>query len=110
MVAFLAAWCVGRPYGRGHLSVVAAAIVLESHILVVREPGAAKNDLMAAALLLAAIAILVNAWAARRSAGSEEGRRMRRPSLPVGWPLAAAGLAVGLAAGTKVTRWRWRRR
>ncbi len=56
-----------------------------------REPGAAKNDLMAAALLLAAIAILVNAW-------SESRRR-----LPVGWPLAAAGLAVGLAAGTKVT-------
>jgi hypothetical protein len=26
-----------------------------------------------------------------------------RPTLPVGWPLAAAGLAVGLAAGTKVT-------
>ena len=64
VVAFLAAWCVGRPYGKGHLSVVAAAIVLECHILVVREPGAAKNDLMAAALLLAAIAILVNAWAA----------------------------------------------
>jgi hypothetical protein len=90
-VAFLAAWCVGRPYGRGSLSVIASALVLECHTLVVREPGAAKNDLMAAALLLAAIAILVNAW-------SESGRR-----LPAGWPLAAAGLAVGLAAGTKVT-------
>jgi hypothetical protein len=100
VVAFLGAWCVGRPYGKGHLSVIAAAIALECHILVVREPGAAKNDLMAAALLLAAIAILVNAWAARRSAGSEEGER---GSLPVGWPIAAAGLAVGLAAGTKVT-------
>ena len=47
---------------RGHLSVVAVAILLECHTLVVREPGAAKNDLVAAALLLAAIAILVNAW------------------------------------------------
>jgi predicted membrane channel-forming protein YqfA (hemolysin III family) len=94
-VAFLAAWCIGRPYGRGALSVIAAAIVVESHTLVVREPGAAKNDLMAAALLLAGIAILVNAWAARRSD--------REAGLPVGWPLAAAGLAVGLAAGTKVT-------
>jgi hypothetical protein len=90
-VAFLAAWCIGRPYGRGHLSVVAVAILLECHTLVVREPGAAKDDLATAAPLLAAIAILVNAW-------SESGRR-----LPVGWPLAAAGLAVGLAAGTKVT-------
>jgi len=95
-VAFLAAWCIGRPYGRGSLSVVAAAILLEAHVLVVREPGAAKNDLMAAALLLAAIAILVNAWALRRDGGEAR-------SLPVGWPLAVAGLAVGLAAGTKVT-------
>jgi hypothetical protein len=119
VVAFLAAWCVGRPYGRGSLSVVASALLLESHILVVREPGAAKNDLMAAALLLAAIAILVNAWAARRPEGANapagtgeqpaDGPKspVRGDSsphrLPVGWPLAAAGLAVGLAAGTKVT-------
>jgi hypothetical protein len=96
VVAFLAAWCIGRPYGRGDLSVVAAAILLEAHVLVVREPGAAKNDLMAAALILTAIAILVTAWNATRSEG---GRR----SLPVGWPLAVAGLAIGLAAGTKVT-------
>jgi hypothetical protein len=95
-IAFLAAWCVGRPYGRGPLAVVAAAIVLESHTLVVREPGAAKNDLMAAALLLAAIALLVSAWAERRDAG------MRGP-LPLGWPLAAAGLAAGMAVGTKST-------
>jgi hypothetical protein len=119
VVAFLAAWCVGRPYGRGSLSVVAAAILLESHILVVREPGAAKNDLMAAALLLAAIAILVNAWAALNGVPADDaGERDKQPAdgpksrfrgnisahrLPVGWALAAAGLAVGLAAGTKVT-------
>jgi hypothetical protein len=84
-VAFLAAWCIGRPYGRGPLTVVAAGVILECHTLVVREPGAAKNDLMAAALLLAAIAILVNA--------------NRRP----GWSLAAAGLATGMAVGTKST-------
>jgi hypothetical protein len=100
-VAFVAAWCIGRPYGRGHLTVIAVAVLLECHTLVVREPGAAKNDLAAAVPLLAAIAILVSAWAARRAAGAEsEGER---PALPVGWPLAAAGLAVGLAAGTKVT-------
>jgi hypothetical protein len=84
-IAFLAAWCIGRPYRQGPLAVVAAGIVLECHTLVVREPGAAKNDLMAAALLLAAIAILVNAD--------------RKP----GWPLAAAGLATGMAVGTKST-------
>jgi hypothetical protein len=89
-VAFLAAYCVGRPYGRGALTVVAAAILLECHTLVVRDPGAAKNDLAAAALLLASIAILVEAWAQRQD-GWER------------WALAAAGLASGLAAGTRVT-------
>ncbi len=107
-IAFLAAWCVGRPYGRGSLSVVAAAILLESHILVVREPGAAKNDLMAAALLLSAIALLINAWKEKNQVDGPEirlygGKSARRHPLPVGWPLAVAGLAVGLAAGTKVT-------
>jgi hypothetical protein len=98
-IAFLAAWCIGRPYGRGYLTITAAAILLECNTLVVREPGAAKNDLMAAALLLAAIAVLVNAWAARKTeVAGREGL-----SLPLGWPLAVGGLAVGLAAGTKVT-------
>jgi hypothetical protein len=113
-VAFLAAWCIGRPYGRGSLTVVAAAVILECHTLVVREPGAAKNDLAAAAPMLAAIAILVTAWAARRDRGGEEDKTSAialsdaiRPKgqsrLPVGWPLAAAGLAVGVAAGTRLT-------
>ncbi len=59
-LAFLAAWCIGRPWGCGSLTVIAAAILLDSNTLVVREPGAAKNDLMAAALLLASIAILAH--------------------------------------------------
>ncbi|HEY2477302.1 MAG TPA: hypothetical protein VGI17_01070 [Solirubrobacterales bacterium] len=92
-VAFLAAYCVGRPYGRGVPAVLAAAILVGCHTLVVREPGAAKNDLMAAGLLLAGIAILVEAW----NSQPEDRRAL------YGWPLAAAGLAVGLAAGTKVT-------
>ncbi|MEZ5077064.1 MAG: hypothetical protein R2725_06455 [Solirubrobacterales bacterium] len=100
-VAFLAAWCIGRPYGRGSLVVVATAIVLACHTLVVREPGAAKNDLMAAALLLAAVAILIEAWSHRAVPLSPS--RPRRNHAMVGWPLAAAGLAAGLAAGTKVT-------
>jgi len=104
-VAFLAAYCVGRPYGRGAVTVIAAAILLECHTLVVRDPGAAKNDLAAAALLLASIVILVEAWS----------RVQRNPVVPLSdhrgqrnhgmekWVLAAAGLAAGLAAGTRVT-------
>ena len=121
-LAFLAAWCIGRPYGRGHLTVVAAAIVLECHTLVVREPGAAKNDLVAAALLLAAAAILVNIWSRRRGtllpAGGAAGGTAAEEALataggggspaatgPAGpaWPVAVAGLATGLAVGTKST-------
>jgi hypothetical protein len=106
-VAFLAAWCIGRPYGRGALAVVAAAILLECHTLVVRDPGAAKNDLAAAALLLAALAILVTAWNARRDKSvvevSSSIRDKAQPRLEPGWGLAVAGLAVGLAAGTRVT-------
>jgi hypothetical protein len=118
-LAFLAAWCIGRPYGRGHLTVVAAAIVLECHTLVVREPGAAKNDLVAAALLLAAVAILVNArmrdsrgW--RGGGGSRTARGLpagpppprqdpRASAPPAQWAIATAGLATGLAVGTKST-------
>ncbi len=130
-LSFLAAWCIGRPFGRGHLTVIAAAIVLECHTLVVREPGAAKNDLVAAALLLAAAAILITASTRRdlRSqpdsapppaggavggTGPEEalatGRAGGSPTAtgPAGrnawpWPIAAAGLATGLAVGTKST-------
>jgi hypothetical protein len=110
-VAFLAAYCVGRPYGRGALTVVAAAILLECHTLVVRDPGAAKNDLAAAALILASIAILVEAWA-QRSASSRGVFELRRATHTKAqphllgwdrWALAAAGLAAGLAAGTRVT-------
>jgi len=118
-ISFLAAWCIGRPYGRGHLTVIAAAIVLECHTLVVREPGAAKNDLVAAALLLAAAAILVNAWGSSRGwrggGGSRTARGLPAGPPPLGqdpraatpagmtWAIAAAGLATGLAVGTKST-------
>jgi hypothetical protein len=97
-VAFLAAYCVGRPYGRGIPAVLAAAILAGCHTLVVREPGAAKNDLMAAALLLAGIAILIEAWNAQPAEDGE-----LRTRVLYGLPLAAAGLAVGLAVGTRLT-------
>jgi hypothetical protein len=129
-LAFLSAWCIGRPYGRAPLTTIAAGVLLECHTLVVREPGAAKNDLMAAALLLAAIAVLVSREAhlprvaGGRGTGEQRrplfrpGRNLGRqrallakprfPSPPTGpaaemLPLAIAGLATGLAVGTKST-------
>ena len=108
-VAFLAAYCVGRPYGRGAVTVVAAAILLECHTLVVRDPGAAKNDLAAAALLVASIAILVEAWSHRERSGHLHRYAEQKAGAPPAergwgrWAVAAAGLAAGLAAGTRVT-------
>lgn len=93
-LALLAGWCVGRPYGRPHLTMIAAATVMAAHTLVVREPGTAKNDIMTVALVLAGLAILLN-----RSSATKGGFGRIGP----GWAVAAAGLAIGLAAGTKVT-------
>jgi hypothetical protein len=105
-LSLLAAWCVGRPWGRGPHCVAAVALVLEAHTLISREPGSGKNDVVAAALVLSAVALLVSGWAARRAqvpapssgrAGKEAGLRMDPMAL------AIAGLAAGLAAGTKLT-------
>ena len=93
-LALLAAWCIGRPYARPHLTLIAASILLAAHTIVVREPGTAKNDIVGIALLLSALAILVN-----RAADSSDTRGRLGP----GWAMAAAGLAAGLAVGTKVT-------
>jgi hypothetical protein len=105
-MAFLAAYCVGRPYGRGAVTATAAAILLASHTLVVRDPGAAKNDLAAAALLLASIAILVEACAQQGVVELCRDIRVKAQPHPLAmapWAVAAAGLAAGLAAGTRVT-------
>lgn len=93
-LALLAAWCVGRPYARPHLTLLAASILLAAHTIVVREPGTAKNDIVAISLLLSALAILIN-----RGADTSDTRGRLGP----GWAMAAAGLAAGLAVGTKVT-------
>lgn len=93
-LALFAGWCTGRPYGRPHLTMIAAAVVLATHTLVVREPGTAKNDIMTIALVLAGVAILLN-----RSASVGDGIGRVSP----GWAVAAGGLAIGLSAGTKVT-------
>jgi hypothetical protein len=93
-LALLAAWCIGRPYARPHLTLIAASILLATHTIVVREPGTAKNDIVGIALILSALAILVN-----RGADPSDTRGRLGP----GWAMAAAGLAAGLAVGTKVT-------
>lgn len=93
-LALLAAWCVGRPYGRGPEALVVAAIVLDARMMEA-QAGNAPNDVVGICFLLAAVALLVNGWEARR----ERGGRWRPPFGLV----FVAGLAAGLAIGTKIT-------
>lgn len=105
--ALLAAWCIGRPYGVAPLSMVAVAIVLDIGPMVPREAGTPANDIAPVAMLLAAAAVLVNAAArARVATGAartlHSGGPPLRELLPMG-ALLVAGLAMGLALGTKLT-------
>ena len=102
----LAAWCIGRPWGRGPHCIAAAALVLEAHTLIFREPGSGKNDVVAAAFVLSAIALLVSGWAAQRSQTRTTNNEQRGTALSIRMDpraLAIAGLAAGLAVGTKLT-------
>jgi hypothetical protein len=111
-VALLAAWCIGRPYGVAPLSLTAAAIAMDTGPMVPREAGTPATDTAPVALLLAAAAILVNAWAMRSHSAAGEGARgtATEPkngfggsgAVPMG-ALLTAGLAMGIALGTKLT-------
>lgn len=94
VLALLAAWCVGRPFGRGPEALVLAAVVLDAGMMRA-QAGNAPNDTAGVCLLLVAIALLVNGWEAQR----ERSEGWRPPSVIV----FTAALAAGLAIGTKIT-------
>ncbi len=119
-LALLAAWCIGRPYGVAPLSLVAVAVILDTGPMVPREAGTPANDMAPVALLLAAAAILINAWAASRGAADTEdageggdrdgsarksGEAAERAlsGAPLNATLLICGLSLGLALGTKLT-------
>jgi hypothetical protein len=85
----LAAWCIGRPYAVAPLSMIGAAIVLDSGALA-DQAGSMRNDMAAIFFLTAAVAIAVNARAA-------DGGRWPTPGV-----LVVIGLGAGLAAGVKL--------
>ena len=89
-----AAYSIGRPYGLGPQSLIGGAIALGAQNLVEFQAGEALNDIVGVSLILAAVAMLVNAAAARAAVGGPR---------PTCWPLGIAGLAAGLAAGTKLS-------
>ena len=125
-LCLLAAWCVGRPYGIGGVTVLGAAVVLDSDMLVGSQAGQGPNDVAGLFFLMAALAFLVDgaasaqaARAARRSSAVTatttgklepgvvedvpvEGDPGALATVGAG-PLFMAGLAAGLGIGTKIT-------
>jgi len=83
-IALLAAWCIGRRWRVEPLTLLAACLVLSLPVLSGTQPGEAFNDIVGLAALLAAGALAV---------GAPEDSAT----------LMVAGLALGLAVGTKLT-------
>jgi hypothetical protein len=115
-LCLLAAWSFGRPYGAAATALLGVALILDAEMLLLYQPGDAKNDTIGLFFLLAAAALLVNGdaqareatRAARPIAGGASDRRGfvatgvdLRPLLPTG-VLIVAALAAGLALGTKL--------
>jgi hypothetical protein len=92
----VACWCIGRPYRVAPWSLALGAIALSVPALS-DQAGEARNDIVGIFFLLAAVAVAVNAWAAR-DVGEGEGGGV---GLSIG-ALLVAGLCAGLAAGTKL--------
>ena len=105
-LCLLAAWCFGRPYGAAAAAVLAIAVILDAEMLLLYQPGDAKNDIGGLFFLLASATILVNADAQSRVATSAartftSAGPALTPMLSRG-ALIVAGLAAGLALGTKL--------
>lgn len=103
-IALLAAWCVGRPYKVGPATLVAAAIVLDSGVMIETQPGEGRNDIMGLAFLIAFAAFLINGHQRRApAAGAVQDAPERDAPLLDKGPLVLAGIAAGLAASVKLT-------
>jgi hypothetical protein len=92
-LALVAGYMIGRPYGTGPVGVAAVASVMAANLLFSRQPGNANNDVVAIALFLSSVALLLNArWPSGSGASG-----------PPSGVVMVAGLAAGLALGTKLT-------
>jgi hypothetical protein len=91
----LACWCIGRPFRVAPWSLGLGAIALSVPALA-DQAGEARNDMPAIFFLLAAVAIALNAAAAREDAGEPERRGLTNGALLM------VGLSIGLAGGTKL--------
>lgn len=93
MVAMLSAWCLGARLGSARIGLLAITPLMVSAIMLRQQAGTASSDVGTVALVLAAFALAATAL-----------DRESNPSWSsaTAW-LAAAGVAAGLAIGTKLT-------
>jgi hypothetical protein len=105
----VACWCIGRPYRVGPCSLALGAIALSLPVLS-DQAGEARNDIVGIFFLLAAVAIILNG---RHGRGGVNGGNFSTIGSPPHHEVAGggasawgtwlvAGLAAGLAAGTKL--------
>lgn len=95
-LALAAGWAIGRPFGVAPATLLASALLMGSPIIVGMQAGSAKDDAPGLALVLVAVALLVNArWDVYRGYSND-----RRPNAH---GIAVAGLAAGLLLGTKLS-------
>jgi hypothetical protein len=83
-IALLACWCVGQRWALQRMTLLAGVVVMGLPVLSTTQPGEAFNDVVGLAMLLAAIALLA----------------YPTPGLIT---TVTAGLALGIAVGTKYT-------
>ncbi|UJA21002.1 hypothetical protein HJD18_12805 [Thermoleophilia bacterium SCSIO 60948] len=125
-LSLLAAWSIGRPFGVAPLSLIGASLIVGSQSLIEFQAGESLNDIVGVAFTLAAAALLVNGFAARSASRDlalllpdplAEAEATEDPSRPdpdaargtgrgdrnLLAAVALAGLATGLAAGTKLS-------
>jgi hypothetical protein len=83
-LSLLAAYCIGRPRGLGHATMLGAALALAAPTMTLSQGGSAANDIVGIFFVLSATAFLL----------AGEGRPGE---------LALAGLAAGLAVSVKLS-------
>ncbi len=98
VACLVACWCIGRPFRVARWSLGLGAIALSVPALA-DQAGEARNDIVGIFFLLAAVAVMVNAWGG--DGGTEKKLGGGGGGSGVG-PYLVVGLAAGLAAGTKL--------
>src|ERR1700760_630372 len=90
-LTFLAAWCIGSVRGVGSTSMLAAAVVMTTPMMVGSNAGTADNDLVGVFFVLAAVAL----WMRTADMPTTDTRAYRAGSL-------IAAVAAGLALSVKI--------